>query len=166
MRFTIKLKLALAFAFLLILLVGTAGYGIRSLSGINDTMDATLKGPVARLELVQRVNIAQLESVRWQKVLIGALAPAEIQAAQEKGDAARAELKQAVDTALTIATEQGRPRWLKIQELAAKADAVTARSLADITGLAEHCLLAGLPDALPVVMRVLADRGDPEVKGL
>lgn len=40
----------------------------------------------------------------------------------------------------------------------AEADAVTARSLADITGLAERCLLAGLPDALPVVMRVLADR--------
>ncbi|WP_374105740.1 DUF5682 family protein [Streptomyces sp. AC495_CC817] len=40
----------------------------------------------------------------------------------------------------------------------AEADAVTAGSLADITGLAEHCLLAELPDALPVVMRVLADR--------
>lgn len=40
----------------------------------------------------------------------------------------------------------------------AEADAVAARSLADVTGLAERCLLAGLPDALPVVMRVLADR--------
>ncbi|MER6155021.1 DUF5682 family protein [Streptomyces sp. NPDC001868] len=40
----------------------------------------------------------------------------------------------------------------------AEADAVSARSLADITGLAERCLLAELPDALPVVMRVLADR--------
>ncbi|UUU28177.1 DUF5682 family protein [Streptomyces sp. DSM 40750] len=40
----------------------------------------------------------------------------------------------------------------------AEADAVAARSLADITGLAERCLLAELPDALPVVMRVLADR--------
>ncbi|WP_320780140.1 DUF5682 family protein [Streptomyces sp. CRN 30] len=40
----------------------------------------------------------------------------------------------------------------------AEADAVTAQSLADVTGLAEHCLLAGLPDALPVVMRILADR--------
>ncbi|QFQ99888.1 hypothetical protein F9278_31225 [Streptomyces phaeolivaceus] len=40
----------------------------------------------------------------------------------------------------------------------AEADAVTARSLADITGLAERCLLAELPAALPVVMRVLADR--------
>ena len=127
MRFTIKLKLGLAFAFLLALLVGTATYGIFSLSGINDTMDATLKGPVARLELVQRVNIAQLESVRWQKVILGATTPAEIQAAQQKSDAARAELKQAVDAALVIATEQGRPRWLKMQELSARADSIDDR---------------------------------------
>ncbi|GAA2783577.1 hypothetical protein GCM10010521_72650 [Streptomyces rameus] len=40
----------------------------------------------------------------------------------------------------------------------AEADATAARSLADVTALAEHCLLAGLPEALPVVMRVLADR--------
>ncbi|WP_406268084.1 DUF5682 family protein [Actinacidiphila glaucinigra] len=36
--------------------------------------------------------------------------------------------------------------------------AVNARALAELTGLAERCLLAGLPDALPTVMRVLADR--------
>ncbi|MFD5815356.1 DUF5682 family protein [Streptomyces sp. NPDC127038] len=40
----------------------------------------------------------------------------------------------------------------------AEADAVGASSLADVTALAERCLLAGLADALPVVMRVLADR--------
>ncbi|MFD6025360.1 DUF5682 family protein [Streptomyces griseoluteus] len=40
----------------------------------------------------------------------------------------------------------------------AEADAAGARALADVTALAEQCLLAGLPDALPVVMRVLADR--------
>ncbi|MFE9169936.1 DUF5682 family protein [Streptomyces kebangsaanensis] len=40
----------------------------------------------------------------------------------------------------------------------AEADAVAARALAEVTALAEHCLLAELPDALPVVMRVLADR--------
>ncbi|GGY92395.1 DUF5682 family protein [Streptomyces poonensis] len=40
----------------------------------------------------------------------------------------------------------------------AEADAVAAQSLADVTGLAESCLLAELPDALPAVMRVLADR--------
>ncbi|MFF4657102.1 DUF5682 family protein [Streptomyces sp. NPDC001381] len=40
----------------------------------------------------------------------------------------------------------------------AEADAVSARGLAEVTALAERCLLAGLPDALPTVMRVLADR--------
>ncbi|WP_435852901.1 DUF5682 family protein [Streptomyces vietnamensis] len=36
--------------------------------------------------------------------------------------------------------------------------ALAATALADVTALAEHCLLAGLTDALPVVMRALADR--------
>ncbi|WP_231626468.1 DUF5682 family protein [Streptomyces apocyni] len=40
----------------------------------------------------------------------------------------------------------------------AEADAVGATALADVTALAERCLLAELPDALPVVMKVLADR--------
>ncbi|MFJ7177003.1 DUF5682 family protein [Streptomyces massasporeus] len=40
----------------------------------------------------------------------------------------------------------------------AEADAVTAQGLADVTALAEHCLLAELPGALPTVMRTLADR--------
>ncbi|MER7487247.1 DUF5682 family protein [Streptomyces sp. NPDC126497] len=40
----------------------------------------------------------------------------------------------------------------------AEADAVGARGLAEVTGLAERCLLAALPEALPTVMRVLADR--------
>ncbi|MCS0600129.1 DUF5682 family protein [Streptomyces sp. LP11] len=40
----------------------------------------------------------------------------------------------------------------------AEADATAATALAEVTALAEQCLLAGLPDSLPVVMRVLADR--------
>ncbi|GHH41058.1 DUF5682 family protein [Streptomyces candidus] len=40
----------------------------------------------------------------------------------------------------------------------AQSQAVSAKALADITALAERCLLAELPDALPVVMRCLADR--------
>ncbi|MGW3990841.1 DUF5682 family protein [Streptomyces sp. NPDC004830] len=40
----------------------------------------------------------------------------------------------------------------------AEADAVAARGLADVTALAERCLLAELPGALPTVMRILADR--------
>lgn len=40
----------------------------------------------------------------------------------------------------------------------ASSDAVDAGALSDVTVLAERCLLAELPDALPVVMRVLVDR--------
>ncbi|MHC0433547.1 DUF5682 family protein [Streptomyces sp. O3] len=40
----------------------------------------------------------------------------------------------------------------------AESDAVGAVRLVEVTELAERCLLAELPDALPVVMRVLADR--------
>ncbi|WP_078888347.1 DUF5682 family protein [Streptomyces sclerotialus] len=40
----------------------------------------------------------------------------------------------------------------------AASDAADADALAEVTALAERCLLAELPDALPVVMRVLADR--------
>jgi hypothetical protein len=40
----------------------------------------------------------------------------------------------------------------------AEADAVGAGTLAEVTALAERCLLAELTEALPVVMRVLADR--------
>ncbi|WP_326592061.1 DUF5682 family protein [Streptomyces brevispora] len=40
----------------------------------------------------------------------------------------------------------------------AESDALAATALAEVTTLAERCLLAELPEALPVVMRVLADR--------
>ncbi|MFG2330443.1 DUF5682 family protein [Streptomyces sp. NPDC048604] len=43
-------------------------------------------------------------------------------------------------------------------EARAEARATGAGALADVTMLAERCLLAGLSGALPVVMRVLADR--------
>jgi len=47
----------------------------------------------------------------------------------------------------------------------AEDEALRAAALAAVTGLAERCLLADLPDALPVVMRVLADRAalEPDV---
>ncbi|WP_285564823.1 DUF5682 family protein [Streptomyces sp. RTGN2] len=40
----------------------------------------------------------------------------------------------------------------------AESEALAATALAEVTALAERCLLAELPEALPVVMRVLADR--------
>ncbi|WP_234334714.1 DUF5682 family protein [Streptomyces sp. NRRL S-118] len=50
----------------------------------------------------------------------------------------------------------------------AETEAVSATALAEVTALAERCLLAALPDALPVVMRALADRAalDADVRHL
>ncbi|MBB3978410.1 methyl-accepting chemotaxis protein [Rhizobium azooxidifex] len=127
MKFTIKLKLGLAFALLIILLLGTAAYAVVSLAELNNSVVAMTKGPVTRLELVQNINIAQLQSIRQQKNMVGADTPAEIQAARSKGDEARAELKEALVGALAISTEEGRPRWLKIQALVADADAADDR---------------------------------------
>ncbi|MCD9902422.1 DUF5682 family protein [Streptomyces sp. MT29] len=39
----------------------------------------------------------------------------------------------------------------------AESQALAATALSEVTALAEHCLLAGLPEALPVVMKALAD---------
>jgi len=120
MRFTIKLKLGLAFAFLIILLAGTTAYSIISLGSLNDAMQNMTRGPVQRLELAQNIDIAMLQNIRQQKNLLAASTPADIQAARDKGDTARGELNHALDTALAIATEQGKPRWLKIRELSEK----------------------------------------------
>ncbi|MGW6707454.1 DUF5682 family protein [Streptomyces sp. NPDC054956] len=50
----------------------------------------------------------------------------------------------------------------------AEADAAGATELGEITALAERCLLAGLSEALPAVLRALADRAalDTDVAGL
>ncbi len=127
MKFTIKLKLGIAFALLITLLLGTAGYAIISLAELNHAVVAMTKGPVTRLELVQNINIAQLQSIRQQKNMLGADTPADLQTARSKGDEARVALKEALDAALAISTEEGRPRWLKIQALAEDANAADDR---------------------------------------
>jgi methyl-accepting chemotaxis protein len=148
MRFTIKLKLGLAFASLLVLLLGTAVYGIMSLSAINDTLEATVEGPVVRVRLAQNINIAQLQGIRQQKNLLAATSPGEIENSVKKGDAARAQLKEALDKALSIATEQGRPRWLKIQDLAEKSNSVDdkIRSLVQ-SGIVDQAQKLSVTDA-------------------
>eukprot|EP01035_Chromulina_nebulosa_P058513 gene58513-80116_t len=107
MRFTIKLKLATAFAFLIILLLGTAGYAVNSLGGLNQAISEVIDGPVARLELAQKIDIALLQQIRQQKNLLAAATPTEAQAARTRGDAARKESGDAITKALSLATEAG-----------------------------------------------------------
>ena len=120
MRFTIKMKLGLAFGTMIALILGCAAYAVLSLGTINTAMQAMTDGPVARLELVQQIKIEALQSIRQQKNLLLATTPAEVQSARAKGDESRSKASDALEKALAIASEAGRPKWLKIQELLAK----------------------------------------------
>ena len=92
------------------------------------------------------------QSIRQQKNLISAKTPAEIQTAEEKGNVARDHLKEALNAALAIASEQGRPRWLKIQELAGKADAIDDRIRAFMkSGATDQAATLSVTEARQVV---------------
>jgi methyl-accepting chemotaxis protein len=64
---TIKIKLAASFAVVLLLLIGSAGFGVLSFSGLNDAIQDMITGPNARLLLAKDVNTDQAEVVRAQK---------------------------------------------------------------------------------------------------
>jgi methyl-accepting chemotaxis protein len=119
MRFTIKLKLALAYGFLIVLLVGTAGYGIMSLAGLNDTLGNVLTGPAERLQLAMTLNNEQLQQIRQQKNLLLATNPAEVSGAIAKSDEHRQKFEGALKSAEAKATEQGRVIWARLRTLSA-----------------------------------------------
>ncbi|HEX8046598.1 methyl-accepting chemotaxis protein [Rhizobium sp.] len=115
MRLTIKTKLVGAFAFIILMLIGTAAYGILSLSAFNDTISDVLEGPAARLELTQQVNISQLQVIRQQKNLLLALTDDDAKAAIVAGDSARAALTNALTAVDKIATGENRAQWTEIE---------------------------------------------------
>jgi methyl-accepting chemotaxis protein len=114
MRMTIKTKLVTAFAVIILMFAGTAGYAAMGLSSLADAVSALVEGPVQRLTLSQTIKISQLESIRQQKNMLTAPDAAEVAAAKMKGDEARKRLDDALTTALGVATEQGKPRWVEI----------------------------------------------------
>ncbi len=122
MRFTIKLKLAIAFGFVIALLLGTAGYGILSLGNLNQTVEDVLQGPAARLKLAQQINIYQLQAIRQQKNLLASTSEKESTAARTKGDENRRLFDETLTQAEAKATEQGKPRWAKLQALSVQAN--------------------------------------------
>src|SRR3569623_3083088 len=108
MRMTIKLKLAVAYGFLIVLLLGTAAYGIMSLSTLNSTLSDVLSGPAERLRLAMTINAEELQQIRQQKNLLLATTPDEMQSATAKGDERRRAFETALAAVEAKATEQGR----------------------------------------------------------
>ncbi|OWO92688.1 chemotaxis protein [Rhizobium esperanzae] len=122
MRITIKLKLAAAFGFVILLLVGSAVYGILSLSSLNDAIGNLISGPAKRLELALEAQTAELNAVRWQK---NALLETDSEIVKKNyQNAAKSvdEMLSFATSGLQIATVEGKPLWDRLIELAKRFD--------------------------------------------
>ncbi|HEV7436546.1 MAG TPA: methyl-accepting chemotaxis protein [Pseudorhizobium sp.] len=115
MRATIKFKLGAAFGFVILMLLATAGYAIFSLSSLNQTLENVIQGPAERLRLAQELSMEQLQQIRQQKNLLMAVSNQEMQGYIVKSDEARARFDGAFKSVLTLATEQGKVLWNKLE---------------------------------------------------
>ncbi|MGO7333715.1 methyl-accepting chemotaxis protein [Rhizobium leguminosarum] len=118
MRITIKLKLAAAFGFVILLLVGSAVYGIVSLSSLNDAVGNLVDGPAKRLELALEAKTAELNAIRWQKNALLEMDP-EVARKDYQNSAKSADEMLAFATAgQQLATAEGKATWDRLIELA------------------------------------------------
>jgi methyl-accepting chemotaxis protein len=117
MRITIKTKLFAAFGFIILLMGGMVALGVFGLGTINTTLEGIVNGPAVRLErsLNLRGDVTLL--VRAEKNLILTAAD---RAAVERFEGEMLQRRQAVigamDGAIAVASEQGRPRWVAARE--------------------------------------------------
>jgi methyl-accepting chemotaxis protein len=119
MRFTIKAKLAFAFGLLLLLLSGISGYGLYSLSVLNQAVSNVISGPAARLENAQTLGNFQLRLARAQMNLATATTPEDVAKYIEAGDRNRKNFLETVKWLQEAATtEAGRLGWAEVNEQA------------------------------------------------
>ncbi|RFB89120.1 chemotaxis protein [Rhizobium leguminosarum bv. trifolii] len=122
MRITIKLKLAAAFGFVILLLVGSAVYGIISLSSLNDAVGDLISGPAKRLELALEAQTAELDAVRWQKNALLEMDPEIARKDYQNSAKSVDEMLTLVTSGLQLATAEGKPNWDRLVELAKRFD--------------------------------------------
>jgi methyl-accepting chemotaxis protein len=111
MRITVKLKLGLAFATIIVLSSVTAWLGISSLGAMDDTFDATISGPVMRLQTAQELRSDILLVVRAEKNLIMATGREDIDRFDKEILQMRQEVAAGLDKGEGMATAEGKPKW-------------------------------------------------------
>ncbi|WP_434711420.1 methyl-accepting chemotaxis protein [Rhizobium sp. YTUHZ045] len=122
MRITIKLKLAAAFGFVILLLVGSAVYGIISLSSLNDAVGDLVSGPAKRLELALEAKTAELDAVRWQKNALLEMDPEVARKDYQNSAKSVDEMFGFVTSGQQLATAEGKPSWDRLVELTKRFD--------------------------------------------
>ncbi len=116
MRLTIKLKLSVAFGLIILLMVLTAGFGVMSLSSINQSMSDMIAGPAARLENAQNLANIQLRVARSQMNLATSTAPDEANTHLKRLGDNTAKFKETAKWLEGAATtEAGRKTWQDVQ---------------------------------------------------
>jgi methyl-accepting chemotaxis protein len=118
MRITIKLKLAAAFGFVILLLVGSAVYGIISLSSLNDAVGNLVSGPAKRLELALEAKTAELNAVRWQKNALLEMDPEVARKDYQNSAKSLDDMVVFATGGQQLATAEGKPTWDRLVELA------------------------------------------------
>ncbi|MBY2934065.1 methyl-accepting chemotaxis protein [Rhizobium leguminosarum] len=118
MRITIKLKLAAAFGFVILLLVGSAVYGIISLSTLNDAVGNLVAGPAKSLELALEAKAAELSAIRWQKNALLEMDPEVARKNYQNSAKSMDEMLAYAVSGQQLATVDGKPTWDRLIELA------------------------------------------------
>ena len=118
MRITIKLKLAAAFGFVILLLVGSAVYGIISLSSLNDAIGNVIDGPAKRLEVALEAKAAELNAIRWQKNALLEMDPEAAKKNYQNSAKSADEMLAFAIAGQQLATAEGKPTWDRLADLA------------------------------------------------
>ncbi|KTT75209.1 methyl-accepting chemotaxis protein [Sphingomonas sanguinis] len=117
MRATIKMKLAASYAVIIVLMLAVVGVGVTKMSALNEAITEVIAGPSKRLETALRVNERMNKTLRFEKNM----ALTEDEGLTQKFDAedmkARNEVRDLIATGISIATAEGKPRWMQVQSL-------------------------------------------------
>ena len=115
MRLTIKLQLAAAFGLLILLLVGGNLFAMRELNRAQDSLESVLAAPVKRMELAQEINIRLLNIVRAEKNMVLSEDVVDVRKFEASIQKEKATVEGLLDKAKSLASAEGKPRWLALE---------------------------------------------------
>ncbi|WP_241488634.1 methyl-accepting chemotaxis protein [Sphingomonas sanguinis] len=111
------MKLAASYAVIIVLMLAVVGVGVTKMSALNEAITEVIAGPSKRLEIALRVNERMNKTLRFEKNM----ALTEDEGLTQKFDAenmkARNEVRELIATGISIATAEGKPRWMQVQSL-------------------------------------------------
>ncbi|WP_028967096.1 methyl-accepting chemotaxis protein [Sphingomonas phyllosphaerae] len=111
MRATIKMKLGATFAVLVLLLTVVIGVGISKMSTLNSAISDVIAGPARRLSIAQSIDTVQSQALADQQSLALNTDAATMKIYYDKVITGEADMDRLISQGLSIASEEGRPKW-------------------------------------------------------